>query len=95
MKMPNSVSGADRTSAADIARRPASKRGEGGEEFGSALSAELDKPKRDETTGTDGRDAAARRAAGDRADQLHAARRAEAGPAADAVAAGTEAAGLF
>ncbi|MDY7084781.1 MAG: hypothetical protein SYR96_06710, partial [Actinomycetota bacterium] len=66
MKMPNSVSGADRTSAADIGRRPATKRGEGAQEFGSALSAELDKPKRDDTTRTGDRDAAGRREAGNR-----------------------------
>ena len=38
----NTVSGADRTPAFDPARRPANRRGEGGEEFSTALSAETE-----------------------------------------------------
>jgi len=62
MNRPNSVNGADPTSVTDVGRRPGDKRGKGGEEFGSALSAELDRPGRDDKTKASDRRTAEQRA---------------------------------
>src|SRR4051812_48954115 len=43
MSTPNSVTGPDRRPTTDSGRRAGGRRGDGGEEFGSALAAELDR----------------------------------------------------
>ena len=48
MNVPSSVTGPDRTTGPDVGRRPGGRRGGGGDEFDSALTAELGRPAPDE-----------------------------------------------
>src|SRR5690242_2325522 len=83
MKMPSSVTGPERAGGTDPGRRTTGRRADGGDDFGSALSAELSRPGRDDNAASDAPKAADARAADARAAEAKA----------DARAADTRAAG--